>query len=66
MLNEKSSNFPMVYVYDEGVLGELIKYNAHASLIRYKIYGITYEILIFNEDFEIIEELRIGLDDYDY
>lgn len=56
----------MVYVYDEGVLGELIKYNAHASLIRYKIYGITYEILIFNEDFEIIEELRIGLDDYDY
>jgi len=56
----------MVYLYDYGILGLLLKYNAHASLVKYELDGIDHETLILNEDFEIVEELGIGLDDYDY
>jgi len=56
----------MVYLYDHGILGSLIKFNAHVSLIKYELDGIECETLMLNEDFEIVEELGIGLDDYDY
>ena len=63
---QKNKNYPMVYLYDYGILGLLLKYNAHASLVKYELDGIDYESLMLNEDFEIVEELGIGLDDYDY
>lgn len=59
-----SINNPMVYLYDQGVLGQLISYNAHASLVKYQINGIEYETMVLNDDFEIVEELDMGLDDY--
>lgn len=59
-----SANRPMVYLYEQGVLGELISYNAHASTVGYSINGTYCEVMILNEDFEIIEEMGLGLDDY--
>jgi len=61
----QNPNNPMIYLYDYGILGELIKYNAHTSLVRYEINGVQHETMILNEDFEIVEEIEIGLDDYD-
>lgn len=61
----QNANNPMIYLYDYGILGELVKYNAHASTVRYEIDGVLHETMMLNEDFEIVEELEIGLDDYD-
>lgn len=61
----QNANFPMIYLYDYGILGELVRYNAHASIVRYEVDGIQYEIPMLNEDFEIIDELNIGLDEYE-
>jgi hypothetical protein len=55
----------MIYLYDIGILGELIQYNAHASKVRYFVDGIKSEIVILNEDFEIIQELDLGIDYYE-
>lgn len=59
------SNYPMVYLYEMGILGELVQYNAHASVIRYSMDGIGHETLMLNEDFEIIQELDLGIDYYE-
>jgi len=64
MSREKNVNYPMIYLYDQGILGELIQYNAHASIVYYKMDGLEYETIMLNEDFEIIQEMDIGLDDY--
>ena len=55
----------MVYLYDQGILGYLIQYNAHASKVGYDLEGIGYETIMLNEDFEIIQEMSFGLDDYE-
>jgi hypothetical protein len=55
----------MIYLYDYGILGELIKYNTYASTVAYQMDGIRYEIIMLNEDFEIIQELGLGIDDYE-
>lgn len=60
-----NSNYPMIYLYDYGILGELIMYNAHASTVRYRMNGVLHETHVLNEDFEIIDELNIGLDEYE-
>lgn len=58
-------NYPMVYLYDIGILGELIRYNAHASIVRYYLDGLEHETAMLNEDFEIIQEIGLGIDDYE-
>ena len=55
----------MIYLYDQGILGELIQYNAHASIVYYQMDGLEYETIVLNEDFEIIQEMGFGLDDYE-
>jgi hypothetical protein len=55
----------MIYLYELGILGELIRYNAHASVVRYTMDGIQHESIILNDDFEIIQEIGLGLDDYE-
>jgi hypothetical protein len=52
----------MIYLYEIGILGELIQFNAHASKVRYAIDGIEYETTILNEDFEIVQEINLGLE----
>lgn len=61
----ESVNYPMIYLWDYGILGELIRYNAHASIVRFKLDGILHETPMLNEDFEIIQELGLGIDDYE-
>lgn len=55
-------NYPIVYLYEIGILGQLLQYNAHMSLIRYELDGIRSEVLVLNEDFEIIQQIDLGLD----
>lgn len=59
---EEKINYPMIYLYDYGILGELIQYNAHASKVRYTFNEIEYEVLLLNDEFEIIQELDLGFD----
>lgn len=63
--DQENVNYPMIYLYDYGILGELIKYNAYASTVSYQMEGIRYETTMLNEDFEIIQELGLGIDDYE-
>lgn len=64
-MSENNFNYPMVYLYEEGILGSLIKYGAYSSTVRYDIDGILYEIVLLNEDFEIVQELDLGIEDYE-
>ena len=67
MYHEKkeNDNYPLIYLYDVGILGELIRYNAHASIVRYFLDGLKYETIMLNEDFEIIQELDLGIEEYE-
>lgn len=58
-------NYPLIYLYDLGILGELIRYNAHASMVAYSLEGMRHETIMLNEDFEIVQELDLGLDYYE-
>jgi hypothetical protein len=64
-MSENEYNYPMVYLYEEGILGSLISYGAYTSSIRYEINGIVYDVVLFNEDFEIVQELDLGIEDYE-
>jgi hypothetical protein len=48
-----------VYLFDERVYGELLFFGAYTSKVRYKLGGFLYESIVFNEDFEIVEEIVI-------
>ena len=45
-LEKEEGNYPIIYLYDEGILGKLLQYNAHMSLVSYVIEGIEYEISV--------------------
>jgi len=47
-----------VYLYEERVLGELVELGAHFSMIRYTYKGNDYEVLVENDDFVLLSELR--------
>lgn len=53
----------IVYVYDDNAYGHLISHGAHASLIKYSHEGIDYEVFLPNEDFEIIEDITIDIEE---
>lgn len=63
--DERGGNLPMVYLYDIGILGELVQYNAHASVVRYIMDGLEHETTVLNDDFEIVQELDLGIDNYE-
>lgn len=47
--------YEKVYIPDEDTYGEIISMGAHASLIKYSVGGIEYQVMLLNEDF-IVEE----------
>jgi hypothetical protein len=53
----------IVYIYDDEEYGSLISHGAHASLVRYQHEGIQYEVFIPNEDFDIIEDITIDIEE---
>ena len=56
---EESLRYTIVYLFDERVYGELLFFGAYTSKVRYKLGGFLYESIVFNEDFEIVEEIVI-------
>ena len=45
----------IIYIYDENVYGEIISYGVHASLVKYFVLGIQYEVVLENIEFEVIQ-----------
>lgn len=64
-MSENDINYPMVYLYEEGILGNLLSYGAYMSKIGYELNGICHEVMMLNEDFEVIHELDFGIEDYE-
>jgi len=52
-----------VYIVDEQVHGIVISMGAHASRVRYEKDGISYDVIILNEDLLFLEELSIGIEE---
>lgn len=52
MANEK------IYIPDEDAYGRIITRGAFASLVKYSLGGIEYEIMMLNEDFVVVEEIE--------
>ena len=55
----ESLKYTIVYLFDERVYGELVVWGAYTSRVRYKLGGFLYESIVFNEDYEIVEEIVI-------
>lgn len=47
-----------IYIPDEDTYGVILKRGAFASLVSYSSRGISYEIMMLNEDFTIIQEIE--------
>ena len=42
---------PFVYLEDEGVWGIITEYGAYVSRVKYMKDGVSYDILVENEEF---------------
>jgi hypothetical protein len=55
------NNYPLIHIHSEDVIGDLIKYGAYVSTVRYEIRGIEFETTLLNEEFTIIKEIDLGI-----
>lgn len=55
--------YAIAYLPDERVYAEVIVYGSYASKVRYIKHGIECEVVMLNEDFEIIEEANIEIEE---
>jgi hypothetical protein len=53
----------IVYIPDEEVYGEIISQGAFASTVRYSVSGVMFEVLILNEDFDIVHDISIEIEE---
>jgi hypothetical protein len=53
----------IVYIPDEKVYGEIISQGAFASTVRYSVSGVMFEVLILNEDFDIVHDISIEIEE---
>jgi hypothetical protein len=60
---EVSFNYTIVYLPYEKVYGELISLGIYASLINYIKDGIQYQTMVLNDEFDIIEEVHIDIEE---
>ena len=68
MTEERKYNdrFQFVYIFDEIVIGEIVKEGLYASVVKYSKDGIEYEILMDNEEFTVIQEVGFEhIEEYD-
>lgn len=63
MNSENNYKYSVVYIYDEKTYGELVSFGGYVSKIHYSKNGIDYEVMLLNEDFEIVEEANIELEE---
>lgn len=48
--NEFERPFPIVYLQDEEAFGIIVSYGAFVSKVKYWKDGISYEVIVENED----------------
>lgn len=68
MTEERKYNdrFQFVYIFDERVVGEIVKEGLYASVVKYNKDGMQYEILMDNEEFTVIQEVGFEhIEEYD-
>ena len=53
----------VVYLEYENAYGYLISEGVYASRIKYNKLGIEYEVMVLNDEFEIIEDIRIEIEE---
>lgn len=53
----------IVYIYDDDAYGHLLSHGAHASLVKYQHEGIEYEVFMPNEDFDVVEDITIDIEE---
>lgn len=58
-----SEHHIIVYLYDEQVYAELVSHGAYASTVRYSLDGVLYEVMVENEEFDIVEDITIGIEE---
>lgn len=49
-----------VYIYNEGVIGEIVSLMAYGAIVRYAVGGIEHFELMSNEDYEDLDRLDEG------
>ena len=52
-----------MYLEYENAYGYLISEGVYASRIKYNKLGIEYEVMVLNDEFEIIEDIRIEIEE---
>lgn len=62
-MSDDRLKYAIAYLHDEKVYAEVIAYGSFASKVRYLKNGIECEIVMLNEDFEIIEEANIEIEE---
>ena len=53
----------IVFIPDENAYGEIISEGLFASLIRYTVGGVMYEVILLNEDFDIVQEIALEIEE---
>ena len=53
----------IVYIPDENCYGVLKHQGAHISMVKYNKFGIDYEVAMLNEDFIIVHDITIGIEE---
>lgn len=53
----------IIYIPDEEVYGELVSEGAFASTVRYTVGGVMFEVIMLNEDFDIIQDISIEIEE---
>jgi hypothetical protein len=53
----------VVYIEDENIYGYLLSEGLYASRIQYSKLGVEYDVMILNDEFEIIEDIRIEIEE---
>lgn len=53
----------IVYIPDEKEYGIIVSAGAYASTVRYNAMGIEYQVIMSNEDFIVVEDIIIGIEE---
>ena len=58
-----SEHHVIVYLEYEESYGYLVSEGVYASRVRFNKLGIEYDIMVLNEEFEVIEDIRIEIEE---
>lgn len=56
-------HYVVVYLEEEDTYGYLLSEGVYASRIIYNKDGVEYNTIILNDEFEIIEDIRIEIEE---